>query len=445
MPKTRRPGFVLLAVGIPTLAVAGVAAWAGMSLIAPGTKIAGVDVSFMTPQAAAESVTQHVAGTETSITVADNTVAVAGSALGASVDAQNVVDQTMAERPLWNIGSWSGEEIRPAVTFDDTATNSTLRDAFPSQSIDPVDASITFQDGEYVVTPASEGKGVDPATVQDAFTVALDGGATAAEVSVTTHEADITTASAEETAGELNTLVGDAGYYVGDERILAIESADFETWVELTPNPEAGVFEYSVTADAATLDSLAQQLPDLIYQEPVKGKAIVNSAGEFLETLEPTVDGMSLESTDGLADAFVAQLAEHNSAFTVEPTVVPAETATVEYTLEVDLSEQKLYVKENGQVVDSWLVSTGTDLTPTTLGHYSIGWRQEIQTMYGDDYVQPDVKWPMYFNGDEAFHGVYWHDNWGTPMSHGCVGMPEDRAKQIYDWAPEGTDVIIRK
>ena len=48
----------------------------------------------------------------------------------------------------------------------------------------------------------------------------------------------------------------------------------------------------------------------------------------------------------------------------------------------------------------------------------------------------------MYFNGDEAFHGVYWH-NTSAPESHGCVGMPEWRAKQIYDWSPCGIDVWI--
>jgi len=55
----------------------------------------------------------------------------------------------------------------------------------------------------------------------------------------------------------------------------------------------------------------------------------------------------------------------------------------------------------------------------------------------------PNVEWVMYFNGDEAFHGVYWHNNFGTPQSHGCVGMPNYRAKQIYDWSPAGVDVWI--
>lgn len=57
--------------------------------------------------------------------------------------------------------------------------------------------------------------------------------------------------------------------------------------------------------------------------------------------------------------------------------------------------------------------------------------------------MQPDVKWMMYFNGGQAFHGVYWHSNWGTPSSHGCVGMPEWRAAQLYDWAAPGVEVSI--
>ena len=55
----------------------------------------------------------------------------------------------------------------------------------------------------------------------------------------------------------------------------------------------------------------------------------------------------------------------------------------------------------------------------------------------------PNVAWVMYFNGDQGFHGAYWHNNFGHQMSHGCVNMPDWRAKVIYDWAPTGTDVWI--
>ncbi len=78
-------------------------------------------------------------------------------------------------------------------------------------------------------------------------------------------------------------------------------------------------------------------------------------------------------------------------------------------------------------MVDSWLISSGRPATPTDPGHYRINSHIDIQTMRGFNpdgtpYTQPDVKWVMYFNGDQGFHGVYWHDNWGHTMSHGCVG-----------------------
>jgi hypothetical protein len=33
-----------------------------------------------------------------------------------------------------------------------------------------------------------------------------------------------------------------------------------------------------------------------------------------------------------------------------------------------------------------------------------------------------------------AFHGTYWHNNFGTPMSHGCVNMQPDEAKWLFRW-----------
>ena len=48
-----------------------------------------------------------------------------------------------------------------------------------------------------------------------------------------------------------------------------------------------------------------------------------------------------------------------------------------------------------------------------------------VEDLRGADYYQPDVPWIMYFTGaGHAVHGVYWHNNFGAPMSHGCVGLP---------------------
>ncbi len=117
----------------------------------------------------------------------------------------------------------------------------------------------------------------------------------------------------------------------------------------------------------------------------------------------------------------------------------------------VSLSAQRLWAFEGEKPILSTLVSTGTAETPevaTPLGHWRILVKFPIETMEGtvsgEDYRVEDVPDVMYFtNEGHALHGTYWHDNFGTPMSHGCVNLPLDVAAWMYGWAPEGTAVTI--
>jgi hypothetical protein len=53
-----------------------------------------------------------------------------------------------------------------------------------------------------------------------------------------------------------------------------------------------------------------------------------------------------------------------------------------------------------------------------------------------DDYELPGVSWVLYFTEHgHAFHGTYWHDNFGTPMSHGCLNMRSSEARWLFRWA----------
>ncbi len=120
--------------------------------------------------------------------------------------------------------------------------------------------------------------------------------------------------------------------------------------------------------------------------------------------------------------------------------------------IEVNISEQHLYVWENGAVIFDVAVSTGRPDWETPTGTFRIHTYYESQDMEGgfpkgsaEYYFQPDVPWVMYFdyNGD-AIHGVYWHNNFGVrATSHGCVGAPVWAAKWIYAWASIGTAVYI--
>lgn len=49
----------------------------------------------------------------------------------------------------------------------------------------------------------------------------------------------------------------------------------------------------------------------------------------------------------------------------------------------------------------------------------------------------------MYYDGGYAIHGAYWHHNFGTPVSHGCINVAVDHAEWLYNWASIGTSVVI--
>lgn len=109
----------------------------------------------------------------------------------------------------------------------------------------------------------------------------------------------------------------------------------------------------------------------------------------------------------------------------------------------VKLSTQRVYAYENGQLMREFVVSTGLPATPTVTGDYSIYVKYDAQRMSGPGYDLPNVPWVMYFYKGYGLHGTYWHNNFGQPMSHGCVNMRTPEAEWLYAWAPIGTAVHV--
>lgn len=112
--------------------------------------------------------------------------------------------------------------------------------------------------------------------------------------------------------------------------------------------------------------------------------------------------------------------------------------------IRVDLSDQELVAYEGERPVLRTLVSTGRPQTPTVLGTYRIYLKLRSQTMTGPGYRLPHVPYVMYFYKGYALHGTYWHNNFGRPMSHGCVNLPTSIAEQLYHWAEIGTPVVVQ-
>jgi len=111
--------------------------------------------------------------------------------------------------------------------------------------------------------------------------------------------------------------------------------------------------------------------------------------------------------------------------------------------IDVNLSQQRLYAYEDDTVVKSFLVSTGVAAHPTVTGQYYVYVKYISTLMTGPGYYLPNVPYTMYFYEGYGIHGTYWHNNFGTPMSHGCINMYTPDAEWVYNWASIGTLVNI--
>ncbi|WP_072016191.1 L,D-transpeptidase [Leptolyngbya sp. KIOST-1] len=112
--------------------------------------------------------------------------------------------------------------------------------------------------------------------------------------------------------------------------------------------------------------------------------------------------------------------------------------------LQIDLSSQRLFAWAGGTPVYAVIVSTGKPSTPTVTGVFAIQSMHRLARMRGADYDVPNVPWTMYFYRGYAIHGTYWHHNFGTPVSHGCVNVAVDHAQWLFNWADVGTPVVVQ-
>jgi len=119
--------------------------------------------------------------------------------------------------------------------------------------------------------------------------------------------------------------------------------------------------------------------------------------------------------------------------FTPDPAIAPTEGRAGKW-INVSLAEQKLVAYEGDQPVYEASVSTGLSRTPTVKGVYHIYRKLASTTMSGPDYYLPNVLYTQYFYKGYAIHGAYWHDNFGQPMSHGCVNMRNEDAEWLFEW-----------
>lgn len=134
--------------------------------------------------------------------------------------------------------------------------------------------------------------------------------------------------------------------------------------------------------------------------------------------------------------------------FFVSLKTADAQVYTTGKLITVDRGKQMLYVWDGGKIINQSIVSTGMYYTPTLPGTFKINRKYELNTMKGNyppypPYKLDNVPNVMYYSGAYAIHGAYWHNKFGSRVTHGCVNVPVAFSKWLFDFAPVGTTVYI--
>jgi hypothetical protein len=131
---------------------------------------------------------------------------------------------------------------------------------------------------------------------------------------------------------------------------------------------------------------------------------------------------------------------------------ISPEIAVEEKKIFVNLADQAMRAFEGDRQVYEAPISTGIPSvgpspngipTDTPDGHFRIQVKVPSKHM-GDGNLTDDIEayellgvpWVCFFHVDGiAFHGTYWHDNFGQKMSHGCINLRNPDAKWLYRWS----------
>jgi len=116
--------------------------------------------------------------------------------------------------------------------------------------------------------------------------------------------------------------------------------------------------------------------------------------------------------------------------------------------VEINITRQYLWYYKDGKLITRGAVVTGNPNKgySTVLGTYMLNYKQKGATLVGPDY-EAEVTFWMPFFGNIGIHDASWRYSFGGDVykrngTHGCVNVPFNLAKKIFDNIEAGTPII---
>lgn len=352
--------------------------------------------------------------------------------------------------PIKRLAFWEKKKVDLRYSINDKKFNDFIATKMTRIVKAPVNANIVIDNGTITVTPDSTGQILSIDSPREFLlkkTGSLDNYVIVLQIK--SMPAKITAKDAEQTKVKLDALVSKPVVFTIASKKITASPNDIASWIDIHQAEEDKTFDFAINS-GRILDYLNRISRP--YVSPPKNAVILPNSGS--RVLIAGKNGMDIVDKEKVASEVAEKVISAKSIERALPVAYQnyktIQAVPYDKWIAVDLVNKRMYAYEKTELVNTFLVSAGAPATPTVVGSYKIYRKIPSQTMSGPNadgsrYVQPNVQWVNYFYKDYAIHGNYWRpvSYFGNiNSSHGCVGVVNDDAAWIYDWAPVGTEVI---
>ena len=462
-------------------------------LILPGVRVLGQDVSGLTASEAEARLNQMWQQEAIVLTLGSESWTVHPSELGVTFDAAATVQTAVAKGRT--VASWqqffdqNGRfTVQPTWEINMQVAEAALTDLASQRNVPPTNARVQISQGRVSVIPAVDGLALDvPATLAQ---LSVEGAMVVqnGRLPLITQPIPATVTDVSQMAAEAERLLQTSvtvraydpitddtfAWVIGPEvwgnwltmDVDSTQPSQF-TWTLDEAGAEAffaermaalGNGRFVDQSDVVTAVSQAiqtQQTDAVRLRIYYPDRLHVVQAGETLSSIGvdygipyPWIQAVNPALSEGLTPG---------QAITIPSPDVMLPLAVVENKrIVVSISQQRVWVYENGQLKWDWLASTGIDSSPTAPGIFQIQSREEnayagnwdlwMPNFMGVYQPVPNVPFMNGFHGFPTRDGsnLLWTQNLGRQVTYGCILLSNENSKLLYDWAEDGVVVEIR-
>ena len=420
-----------------------------------GTEINGVDCSGKTVAQAEKSIESQIASYQLVLKEReDKSETISASQINMQYISDGGVQELKDQQNpfLWFLSFVRHQNYTMSanISYDEEALSTAVGslECFKDENVvQPTDAHLEVQDGQYVIVEETQGNALDKDKVTEAVKKAIDGGETLLDLDQAGCYIEPSVLSTDENLAkqrdEGNKLLTVTVTIDFSDRQEVINGDVMKDW--LTTDEEG-----NVDLDQAKVREYVQQL-QYKYDTFGSSREFKTSSGQTI-TVSGGDYGWLIAPNDTTAK--IIEAIKSGQSQTIEPeytyTGYCRDTNDIGNTyVEISLDQQHMWFYKDGQLIVSTDVVTGCHNKgwDTHTGVYAIMYKERDATLVGEGYNSAVSYW-MPFYANVGIHDASWRSSFGGSIylnngSHGCVNTPTENAATIYNNIEKGVPVVV--